>query len=331
MSEKLSNKDIELLQYYQKKKRKKKIIIVVILFIALLACSMYVCYCLQQQANWDVKSSKVTIEYGENYQPALDNLVDLKKYSFITPENTQISSNVKNEDNKEYTAIGEYKVKLLHKGTIKIFGITKNYEDEKDVTVVVKDTTAPTIEPPETIEMLVGEPLDMSKYVYLFKVTDLSETKELQLNADDVNNNLVGNYTIVATVEDIYGNKQTCKVPCSVIEDPYGDIVPVSTTEPTTVQATQTTTPTTTQPETTKKVTTTAKKQTVTTSKKAKKKKSSSSSYKSKDFLFEDGYTMANVSDVATDYLRKSGKAGECVPLKDADGIYIGMRVIIYD
>lgn len=329
MSEKLSNKDIELLQYYQKKKRNKKIIIVVILFIALLACSMYVCYCLQQQANWDVKSSKVTIEYGENYQPALDNLVDLKKYSFITPENTQVSSNVKNEDNKEYTAIGEYKVKLLHKGTIKIFGITKNYEDEKDVTVVVKDTTAPTIEPPETIEMLVGEPLDMSKYVYLFKVTDLSETKELQLNADDVNNNLVGNYTIVATVEDIYGNKQTCKVPCSVIEDPYGDIVPVSTTEPTTVQATQTTT--TTQPETTKKVTTTAKKQTVTTSKKAKKKKSSSSSYKSKDFLFEDGYTMANVSDVATDYLRKSGKAGECVPLKDADGIYIGMRVIIYD
>ena len=181
--------------------------------------------------------------------------------------------------------------------------------------------------------MLVGEPLDMSKYVYLFKVTDLSETKELQLNADDVNNNLVGNYTIVATVEDIYGNKQTCKVPCSVIEDPYGDIVPVSTTEPTTVQATQTTTTTTTttQPETTKKVTTTAKKQSVTTSKKAKKKKSSSSSYKSKDFLFEDGYTMANVSDVATDYLRKSGKAGECVPLKDADGIYIGMRVIIYD
>lgn len=157
------------------------------------------------------------------------------------------------------TAIGEYQVKLIHKGTIKIFGITKNYEDEKDVAVVVKDTTAPTIEPPETIEMLVGEPLDMSKYVYLFKVTDLSETNELQLNADDVNNNLVGNYTIVATVEDIYGNKQTCKVPCSVIEDPYGDIVPVSTTEPTTVKATQTTTTTTTQPETTKKVTTNCK------------------------------------------------------------------------
>lgn len=99
MSEKMSNKDIELLHYYQKKKRRKKIIIAVILFIALLVFSMYICYCLQQ-ANWDVKSSKVSIEYGENYQPTLDNLVDLKRYSFITPENTQLSSNVKNEENK---------------------------------------------------------------------------------------------------------------------------------------------------------------------------------------------------------------------------------------
>lgn len=35
MSEKMSNKDIELLHFYQKKKRNKKIIIAVILFIAL--------------------------------------------------------------------------------------------------------------------------------------------------------------------------------------------------------------------------------------------------------------------------------------------------------
>lgn len=48
MSEKMSNKDIELLHYYQKKKRRKKIIIAVILFIALLVFSMYICYCLQQ-------------------------------------------------------------------------------------------------------------------------------------------------------------------------------------------------------------------------------------------------------------------------------------------
>lgn len=49
-----------------------------------------------------------------------------------------------------------------------------------------------------------------------------------------------------------------------------------------------------------------------------------------KDFLFIDGYTMDNVTDVARDYLKSSGYAGECIPLKDDEGIYIGMRVIFY-
>lgn len=49
-----------------------------------------------------------------------------------------------------------------------------------------------------------------------------------------------------------------------------------------------------------------------------------------KDFLFTDGYTMDNVTDVARDYLKSSGYAGECIPLKDDEGIYIGMRVIFY-
>lgn len=49
-----------------------------------------------------------------------------------------------------------------------------------------------------------------------------------------------------------------------------------------------------------------------------------------KDFLFEDGYTMENVTGVAQDYLKSSGYAGECIPLKDNEGVYIGMRVIFY-
>lgn len=49
-----------------------------------------------------------------------------------------------------------------------------------------------------------------------------------------------------------------------------------------------------------------------------------------KDFLFVDGYNMDNVTQVAQDYLKSSGYAGECIPLKDSEGIYIGMRVIFY-
>lgn len=49
-----------------------------------------------------------------------------------------------------------------------------------------------------------------------------------------------------------------------------------------------------------------------------------------KDFLFTDGYTMENVSQIAQDYLKSSGFSGECIPLKDSEGIYIGMKVIFY-
>lgn len=46
-----------------------------------------------------------------------------------------------------------------------------------------------------------------------------------------------------------------------------------------------------------------------------------------KDFLFVDGYTMDNVTQIAQEYLLKSGHAGKCIPLSDEEGIYIGMRV----
>lgn len=49
-----------------------------------------------------------------------------------------------------------------------------------------------------------------------------------------------------------------------------------------------------------------------------------------KDFLFTDGYTMENVTQAAQDYLKSSGYAGECIPIKDNEGIYLGMRVTFY-
>lgn len=51
---------------------------------------------------------------------------------------------------------------------------------------------------------------------------------------------------------------------------------------------------------------------------------------KNKDFLFSDGYTMDNVTQVAQSYLKSFNWSGECIPIKDSDGVYLGMRVIFY-
>lgn len=49
-----------------------------------------------------------------------------------------------------------------------------------------------------------------------------------------------------------------------------------------------------------------------------------------KDFLFTAGYTMDNVTEAAQNYLSSSGYSGECVPIKDDEGVYLGMRVNFY-
>lgn len=49
-----------------------------------------------------------------------------------------------------------------------------------------------------------------------------------------------------------------------------------------------------------------------------------------KDFLFTDGYTMENVTQAAENYLKSFNASGECIPIKDSEGVYLGMRVIFY-
>jgi len=78
-----------------------------------------------------------------------------------------------------------------------------------------------------------------------------------------------------------------------------------------------------------KEVVETSKPNTTTSSKKEEVKQEKAKP-SNKDFLFTDGYTMDNVTDAARDYLKSSGYAGECIPLQDNEGIYIGMRVIFY-
>lgn len=47
-------------------------------------------------------------------------------------------------------------------------------------------------------------------------------------------------------------------------------------------------------------------------------------------FLFTDGFTILNVTDACATVLKKSGRAGICVPLQDENGIYLGMRLDFY-
>lgn len=61
-----------------------------------------------------------------------------------------------------------------------------------------------------------------------------------------------------------------------------------------------------------------------------KKNENTNTKPANKDFLFADGYTMDNVTQAAEDYLKSFGTSGECIPIKNCEGIYIGMKVIFH-
>ena len=50
-------------------------------------------------------------------------------------------------------------------------------------------------------------------------------------------------------------------------------------------------------------------------------------SYSSKDYLFSDGYDMNTAPSACQADLFQSGRSGSCVPIKDENGIYLGMRL----
>ena len=39
---------------------------------------------------------------------------------------------------------------------------------------------------------------------------------------------------------------------------------------------------------------------------------------------------MDNVTQAAQNYLKSYNWSGECIPIKDDEGVYLGMRVIFY-
>ncbi|MBE6119506.1 MAG: DUF5011 domain-containing protein [Erysipelotrichaceae bacterium] len=50
----------------------------------------------------------------------------------------------------------------------------------------------------------------------------------------------------------------------------------------------------------------------------------------SRDYLFSEGYDMSTAPSACAAALRGSGRSGNCDPIQDASGIYIGMRLTLY-
>lgn len=136
----------------------------------------------------------IQIEYGEIYNPTIEELVDLERFNFIDVSKINIEFNIEKENDKDYAKVGDYIIKVFYKNII----LTQN--------VKVIDTISPSISIDEKIE--IDQNTDLTRYNFksLVKISDLSETKEIKIDYSNVDSTKPGEYIVKVSVEDVYGN-----------------------------------------------------------------------------------------------------------------------------
>ena len=175
---------------------KKKIIgIGSIVVLLIIGCVFY--FTREEKITLSLKDKKdIVVEYGNKVEYSFDNLIQIKDIEKEqlkeVKKETKITSNLKNEDQKEYPAIGTYI-------------ITIKYQDQKlKKKIIVKDTTVPTFN--ETNEVSFEEGTENYDYNKAISATDLT-TVDVQYDTSSLDTKTPGDYKIKAIATDTSGNK----------------------------------------------------------------------------------------------------------------------------
>ena len=188
---------------------KKKIIgIGSIVVLLIIGCVFY--FTREEKITISLKDKKdIVVEYGNTVQYSFDDLIQIKDIEKEqlkeVKKETKITSNLKNEDQKEYPAIGTYM-------------ITIKYQDQKlKKKIIVKDTTVPTFN--ETNEVSFEEGTENYDYNKAISATDLT-TVDVQYDTSTLDTKKPGDYKIKAIATDTSGNKIEKEITVHVTKKP---------------------------------------------------------------------------------------------------------------
>lgn len=206
--------------------KKHKIIIAICSVVLAIFLVIGIWYLVERNANkWDVKVDEVTIEYGEVYEPSLEDLIDIEKYSNVTNNNTTIQVNATyevdvNNDNKPmvYYAVGDYDVSISHKIEYKLFGATLfSSDDTKKLSLLIRDTVAPVFDENIPTEIEVYKDCEIENIEETFKATDLAPITII-IDKENIDFATVGEYTTNVYALDKHDNVANKEIKVKVLE-----------------------------------------------------------------------------------------------------------------
>ena len=169
-------------------------------------------------------SNEINAEFGQKVSTNVADYLDANKVDnldkiikdtkekdnlkYVTVTNKDEQGNVVSKEEKDYPKVGNYTINFTYK------------KEKQSIKVTVKDTTAPEIKAPDSIDVIQYTDLSTFNFGELLQATDYSDVKDWKIDTSKVDVNTIGTYDLKVTIQDKYKNKATKKLKVNIVQAP---------------------------------------------------------------------------------------------------------------
>ena len=169
-------------------------------------------------------SNEVDAEFGQKVSTNIADYLDANKVDnldkiikdtkekdnlkYVTVTNKDEQGNVVSKEEKDYPKVGNYEINFTYK------------KEKQTVKVTVKDTTAPELTAPDSIDVIQYTDLSTFNFGELLQATDYSDVKDWKIDTAKVDVNTIGTYDLKVSIQDKYKNKASKKLKVNIVQAP---------------------------------------------------------------------------------------------------------------
>lgn len=204
--------------------KKKKIIVGCVAGVLVIGCAGAVIYSTSSSKELVLASDEVKAEFGQKVSTNIADYLDANKVDnldkiikdtkekddlkYVTVTNKDENGNVVSKEEKDYPKVGNYTINFTYK------------KEKQSIKVTVKDTTAPEIKAPDSIDVIQYTDLSTFNFGELLQATDYSDVKDWKIDTSKVDVNTIGTYDLKVTIQDKYKNKASKKLKVNIVQAP---------------------------------------------------------------------------------------------------------------
>lgn len=204
--------------------KKKKIIAGCVAGVLVIGCAGAVILNTSSSKELVLASDEVKAEFGQKVSTNVADYLDANKVDnldkiikdtkekdnlkYVTVTNKDEQGNVVSKEEKDYPKVGNYEINFTYK------------KEKQSVKVTVKDTKAPEITAPDSIDVIQYTDLSTFNFGELLQATDYSDVKDWKIDTSKVDVNTIGTYDLKVTIQDKYKNKASKKLKVNIVQAP---------------------------------------------------------------------------------------------------------------